>query len=899
MEGVLPLSFAFGADDARLVGAEVRRSLIDVVRPGLGEIGSRLGALTRSLVGLGTDTFWLQSRSHVHLHQIIDAINALRGATINLAYSSSVVGGSHFVIMGAILDVLRGGITVLGGGAQTAILLAILAALQKGISFQGTFTLAIDAGSLGDFLEQLDLLKLLGLLGLLALALAMIVAFLYGVGMALSSFGVGAIAAAVAVGKLVVALTPLIEKLAGYDWKNLLAIGAGFLLIGLFIYALGDAFKTFRSDLGKIITPLDQFFTSISKLMDKFTGIDWKKLANIGIGFFLIGLFVYALGEAFNTFRADLDKIVAPLDQFFTSIGKLMDKLTAIDWKKLVNIGVGFLLIGLFVAGLGAAFNLFRSDLAKITGPLDQFFTSIGKLMDKLTAIDWTKLVNIGVGFLLIGLFVAGLGKAFDLFRSDLAKITGPLDQFFTSIGKLMDRLTAIDWTKLVNIGVGFLLIGLFVAGLGKAFNLFRSDLAKITGPLDQFFNSIGKLMDRLTAIDWTKLVNIGVGFLLIGLFVYGLGKAFNAFRSDLAKITGPLDQFFASIMGLMDRLTALDWGKLFQVGIGFLLIGLFVWGLGEAFNSFRDDLGEVLGPLDQFFQIIGALMDKFAGFSIGQMVAIAVGLLAVALFVYGLALALNSLNAQAIAAIPALVQMLGMLALLAGMFAAMTGGQLASMALGLLAVVVFVWLLAAALMFAAAPLASIATIFQSVATIIDQVTNLVKGFVELLSSIGSMISGLLGDGTKVEAKIEHATTVASDAKQTITNVPGTLKSASLGVPAMPAMPKMPTAPQLPANMAMPAMPANFAMPGAMPAAAPGLPTAGMAGLAPSAAGPQSVDQSVKVDGGINVNISAERLEADSARLLSDDIVQQLQRRLASLRSEQDFRVGARPAAPA
>ena len=77
--------------------------------------------------------------------------------------------------------------------------------------------------------------------------------------------------------------------------------------------------------------------------------------------------------------------------------------------------------------------------------------------------------------------------------------------------------------------------------------------------------------------------------------------------------------------------------------------------------------------------------------------------------------------------------------------------------------------------------------------------------------------------------------------------------------------------------------------------AAPG----GGAGVLTAGAGPQTVDQSVNVQGGISVAVNADRLEADSAQMLSDEIVAQLQARLGALRSEQDFRVGARPAAPA
>lgn len=68
-------------------------------------------------------------------------------------------------------------------------------------------------------------------------------------------------------------------------------------------------------------------------------------------------------------------------------------------------------------------------------------------------------------------------------------------------------------------------------------------------------------------------------------------------------------------------------------------------------------------------------------------------------------------------------------------------------------------------------------------------------------------------------------------------------------------------------------------------------------GIAPAAAG-GPVDQSVHVEGGITINIDAERLEADSAQLLSDEIIRRIQERLSALRAEQEFRTGTRvPAA--
>ncbi|MFC0597816.1 hypothetical protein ACFFHI_05430 [Streptomyces palmae] len=124
--------------------------------------------------------------------------------------------------------------------------------------------------------------------------------------------------------------------------------------------------------------------------------------------------------------------------------------------------------------------------------------------------------------------------------------------------------------------------------------------------------------------------------------------------------------------------------------------------------------------------------------------------------------------------------------------------------------------------------------------------------------------------------------------------------------PAGPAGAVPPAIPGLPGGAAPPGPPLPAGVPGAavVPEAA-GVP--GAAGVRPPlppvpavpAAAPGGPDQSVHVEGGITVNINAERLEADAARLLSDEIIQRIQERLATLRSEQDFRAGTRAPAPA
>ena len=100
---------------------------------------------------------------------------------------------------------------------------------------------------------------------------------------------------------------------------------------------------------------------------------------------------------------------------------------------------------------------------------------------------------------------------------------------------------------------------------------------------------------------------------------------------------------------------------------------------------------------------------------------------------------------------------------------------------------------------------------------------------------------------------------------------------------------------------APPAAPAGLpAVPGApvgLPAgpAPAGLPAGAAAGVAGAAGG----GMEVRVEGGITINLNAERLELDAAEVLTDEIVQRLRERLEALGSEAAFRTGARQAAPA
>ncbi|MEV0644196.1 hypothetical protein AB0I28_02920 [Phytomonospora sp. NPDC050363] len=830
MEGVLPISLSLSDDSARLIGAYVRSGLIDVVRPPLDAINAQLDEvrmtlrlMTLSLVDSFGSVFQTRLRVEVMNEDLLDHIEATRWAVAYLSYNKFLElldhiaymrwldGRSHLHlhdIVGRLVS-LEGLVAIfateMGGIGATIIglLQQILDKLNQGIGVNGTIQITVTGA---DPLAALDLWKLLGLLALLAVGLALIVAFLYGVGAALATFTAAAIPAAIAIGILVAGLIPLMNAIAGFDWEQLAKIGAGFLGIAGFVALLGKAFALITSDLAVIVPQLKTFFEAITALMTAIAGFDWEQLAKIAAGFAGIALFVAALGKAFQQFTTDLGDVIPHLNTFFESITKLMTALAGFDWSQLAKIGVGFLVI----AG-----------------------------------------------------FVALLGRAFQQFTTDLGTVIPHLNTFFESITKLMTALAGFDWSQLAKIGVGFLVIAGFVALLGKAFQQFTTDLGTVIPHLNTFFESITKLMTALAGFDWAQLAKIAVGFLLISGFVWLLGKA-------------------------LSTLTA------------------------QAISA--------LEPLAAFFTAITQMMAAIAAFSVGQMIQIAFGFLLIAGFVYLLAMALNTLTAQAVTALPGLTGLIAALSQLAQTLGAMTAGDMVAMGVGLALIAGFVWAVAAALVYAAGPLATLASLFGSLGSVLGVVSSIGSMLGGVLSGLGGIIGDVLGGiGSAVGALgglvSDVAGTVIGGVTDVISGAAGLVGDAAGGMVDLAGDAIGGIGDALSgagdwlfggdeggggSSFITDAVNQVTAMSAAPPpaAAAPGLGALASGGplAAPAAGGSTAVDQTVNA-GGINISITAERLEADSAQLLTDDIIAQLQARLGSLRATQDFQAGARPAA--
>ncbi|GAA2511403.1 hypothetical protein [Winogradskya humida] len=478
----------------------------------------------------------------------------------------------------------------------------------------------------------------------------------------------------------------------------------------------------------------------------------------------------------------------------------------------------------------------------------------------------WAKLGMLAVAAALIAGFVALLGLAFRTFRAGAITAAIAIGVLVTGLIPLLNTLAAFKLTQLGKIGLGFAAIAGFVALLGKAFQQFTTDIGKVVPHLTTFFGSIAKLMTTLAAFKGRDLAKIGLGFAGIAGFVALLGKAFQQFTTDIGKVVPHLTTFFDGIAKLMTTLAKFKPGEMVIIAAGFLVIAGFVWLLGRALATITDQAIAAMDPLTRFVGVFPELMNAIARFTPGEMATIAAGFLMIAGFVWLLSMALNTLTEQSIGAMEPLAGLLGAMSALATKLGSMTAGEMITMAIGLLLIAGFVWAVAAALKFAAGPLEILGKMFESFGAILSRIGDIAGRVWGVLSDIGGFfkdvgggisdfVTGDLFSSIDVQAIVDRRTAMAA------------------------------------AQVPPPPPPAAGA-PAAAGALGPLSPGGALAAAA--AGGPATVDQSVNA-GGINVSITADRLEANSAQLLTDEIVAQLQERLAALRSTQDFRAGGRP----
>jgi len=411
---------------------------------------------------------------------------------------------------------------------------------------------------------------------------------------------------------------------------------------------------------------------------------------------------------------------------------------------------------------------------------------------------------------------------------------------------------------------VGFAEIAVFTALLGFALRAFQAETLRAVPALALLFDGFIRLMTTIGGFNWSQLGRIAVGFAEIAAFMAVLGLALRLFQPDVLAVVPALALLFAGFVRLMTAIGGFDWPTLGRIAVGFAEIAAFIALLGLALRLFTDQAIAAIPALAVLFDSLVSMMAVIAGFSVDQLIQLGLAFLGIAAFIALLGLALDTFSSQAVAAIPGLTQLFESLIELATFINSLSGNQLILIGVAMAALTAFMFGMAAALDIATPGLAELAAVLGGVQAILSSIITIARGAASALSSVlsfsgggglGSLLSfqeGGVMPQTGLAVLHEGERVLTADESQA-------LESASSAAP-------------------VPGGPLPMGLPAAAPA---------------------PVDQSVNVQGGITINISAERLEADSARLLSDEIVQRLQERLGALRSEQEFRNGVRAPAPA
>jgi len=593
-------------------------------------------------------------------------------------------------------------------------------------------------------------------------------------------------------------------------------------------------------------------------------------VAAFGAEVTMIGAYICALLEAIlDQLRAGVN-LIGRIDIVITGGGSggPFDFLKDLDlWKLLAFLAI---LAG-FVAALGLAMDLFTTNALIAATAIAVFVAAIIPLLDKLAGFDWPTLGKIGLGLAALAGFVAALGYALRPLTKETAEAIPALNSLIKELGDLAVKLGALSvGSALVMAGALTALAG-FVYALATAISKLDADTVKALGPLSEFIDHLGAFAVTLAKLSLGQVLSLGGSLLALGLFVNALASSLATLSADTLKALGPLSQFIDHLGTFAVTLAKFSLAQVLALGGSLLALGLFVSSLASSLATLNADTLKALGPFSDFIDHLGELAVKLAAFSLGDVVALGASLLFLALFVSSLASSLSGMSVDLLNALPSFTALIEALQSLATALASMSIGELVAMGVGFALIAGFVWALAAALVYAEGPLKSIASILESTRGILEDIGKYGDKLLEFLGGLagegeaagGGLLEGILGGlgGGLLDLAPEILPFLLAS------NWPG---------PAAPGTP-----PGGGTMVAAAALPTPGLLPG--PAGIPG--PAGALAATPGGAG-------VTVQGGITVNINADKLEADASRMLSDEIVQALSTRLQALQGDANRRLG-------
>jgi hypothetical protein len=640
----------------------------------------------------------------------------------------------------------------------------------------------------------------------------------------------------------------------------LLAMLAGF------VAALGLAMDLFTTNALIAGAAIAMFVAAIIPLLDKLASFDWAQIAKIGVGLAALAGFVAALGYALKPLTKEVAEAIPALNSLIEALGNLAVKLGAMSVGDLLVMSGALTALAGFMYALAKSLAMVSAETLKALGPLREFIDHLGDFAVKLGALSTGSMLVLAGSLAALAGFMYALAKSLSMLSAETLKALGPLSQFIDHLGDFAVKLAALSTGSMLVLAGALAALAGFVYALAKSLSMLSAETLKALGPLSEFIDHLGDFAVKLAALSAGKVIALAAALTALGIFVNSLADSLSKLTAETLKALGPLSEFIDHLGDFAVKLAALSAGQVAALGAALLALGVFVSSLADSLAKLSADTLRALGPFSDFIDSLARLAVTLAALSLGDVAVMGLALFALAEFVSSLAESLSGMSVELLNALPSFTALIGALQSIATALAALSVGELVTMGIAFAMIAGFVWSLAAALVYAEGPLKSLASILENMRGILSDVVNYGGKILDFIEGLG----GEAGGGGLLEGIL------------------GGLGGAALDL--LPELLPLLVSAEPPA----PAGPGAAPPGGTMLAAAPtAVPT-----LVPPAAGPQ-VDASVNVAGGISVAINADKLEADAAQLLSDQIIAQLQARLGALRSEQDFRLGARPAAAA
>lgn len=586
----------------------------------------------------------------------------------------------------------------------------------------------------------------------------------------------------------------------------------------------------------------------------------------LAAGLAAIAAFVWALAAALNTLNPVLIVLLPLLTIFISTLKDLATAIAGMDWGAIGKLWLGLAALAGFVFALAYALKQMNPAVLEALEPLKGFIDSLKDLATTLAGLSLGGLATMVGGLAALGGFVYALGVALSQMTPEVLNALGPLSEFINTLSSLSTTLAGLSFGGLATMVGGLAALGGFVYALGAALSQMTPEVLNALGPLSTFIDTLRNLATTLAGLDAGSIVAMSVSLAALAGFIYVLTLALGQVTPQVLNALGPLSTFVDTLSRLATTLAALDAGSVVAMTIALAALAGFVYVLGLAVNQFSAQALQALPALSGFLTSLTNMATTLAGLSLVDLIGMAFGMALIAGFIYLLGMALNTFSTDVLNALPSINMLIMSLNSLVITLAGLSIGDLIMMGIAFALIAGFLYVVGMALDAATPGFLALAAALREVNTLIDTVGSGLSALGDALSSVGSLAGDVLGGiGSGLGA---------------------------LGGGVLDLLPSFQTG-----GMVEETGPA-FLHAGERVLNTGETQALSQASLAPAPSGGGGTDQSVKIDGGITINITAGNLEPGSGQALSEEIVRHLQERLGALRAEQAFRTGERPSAP-